>query len=114
MRKLTDAEFIHKRQQLTAWWNWAGGAMLVLLSGAFGWLLLRTPLLVNPFLVEQGLSDRSLHWATVEGLAVASPVIMWLLFAVTATLVLFGFGAVAVERRYLRIIDALRRDPADG
>ena len=104
MPKMSDSEFIRKRLQLAGWWNWAGGAMLALLAGALGWLYLTRPILVNPFLVDRVLNDRSISWGTVEGMAVALPVVMLLLFAVTATLILFGFNVVAVERRYLRII----------
>jgi hypothetical protein len=111
MGKLNDSEFIHTRTRLAAWWNWAGGAMLIFLACAFGWLFFTTRHLVDPFLVDRVLNERSIHYATVEGMAVALPVVMLLLFAVTATLILFGFGAMSVERRYLRIINGLRRDP---
>jgi hypothetical protein len=114
MRKQNDTDFIQNRTRLAAWWNWAGGAMLLFLAGAFAWLFFTTRHLVDPFMVDRVLNDRSIHWATVEGMAVALPVVMLLLFAVTATLILFGFGAMAVERRYLRIIDELRRKPDQG
>jgi len=110
MAKQSDSDFINTRTKLAAWWNWAGGAMLLFLAGSFAWLFVTTRHLVDPFLVDRVLNDRSIHWATVEGMAVALPVVMLLLFGVTGTLVLFGFGAVAVERRYLRIIDDLQQD----
>ena len=100
--------FLAKRARLIGKWRYVGAAMLLLIFGFTVYLLVSTPLLINPFEVISRLEDDSLPQSTIVILAAMLPVMFGALLVVLLAIVLVMYAAIANEKKYAAIIEALR------
>ncbi len=72
------------------------------------WLVIRQPLLVDPFAVIDRVAAGTLEYSTLVLLATLAAALGLLLLILLAALLLVLFDRAAAERRYLEIIDRLQ------
>jgi hypothetical protein len=101
-----DTAFLARRRKLARWWGPVGWFLLAGIAAVLAWMLLRTPLLVDPFEVIARLEQEAIPQSTLMLMATLLPVIWLLSFLLLLSVVLCQFAAVSVEKRLLRIIDA--------
>lgn len=103
-----DRAFIRKREKLARTWPFAGFGLLALLLALTGWLWLRVPNLVNPWLVAEQIRTETLNQAEMMLMAVMLPALMLLVLAFAFAVVLLAFVAFANERRLLQLLKQVR------
>jgi hypothetical protein len=110
--KLDDGErrFLDQRRRLVARWRIVGWVMLAAIGVMVLFMYLRNPMLVNPWLVMDGVEAQSIPPATLGMMAILLPVIFLVCCFLIAVLVIFQFGWVANERRLLEIVDKLEEE----
>ena len=106
----SDMVYIRRRNALVRRWPPVGWAMLAGIAAVLGLLLLRSPLLVNPWEVTSRLEVGTIATPTLTMMAALLPLVFLSCFVLLVALVLFQFAATANERRLLRIIVALEHD----
>jgi hypothetical protein len=110
MLRAQERKFIESRRRLVVpgFYVLLGASLLPI--GAWLLFYLRAPHLADPFSLAEALAQGSLERGTLEVLAMLSPVLLTMLvFCLFAALLLAAF-VLRQERRYLELIDRLRRD----
>lgn len=110
----SDLSFISRRSALVRRWPVAAWAMLAGILAVLGFLLHRSPLLVNPWEVASRIKAGTVAAPTLALMAGLLPVVFLSCFVLLVALVLFQFAAMTNERRLLRIIASLDVDVRDG
>jgi hypothetical protein len=103
----SDLSFIRRRSALVRRWPVAAWAMLAGIVAVLGFLLYRSPLLVNPWEVASRIEAETVAAPTLALMAALLPVVFLSCFVLLVALVLFQFAAMTNERRLLRIIASL-------
>ncbi len=111
---MTDpARFLAKRQALVKAWPWAAGFLFVLLAGFVIYLFVRTPLMVNPFLMAETLAENGLEPATLSLYAALTPVFLDTVLFLLLILILFLIDRMWAEKKFLNIIQDLKGKRTD-
>jgi hypothetical protein len=107
--KLTDkeAEFINKRESLIKVWPAVGALILLGIFVYIGWCWWKTPYLISPVAVMEGIQTGGMEKSTVETSAVMLPIVMIMLWSLLAICVGFSFSIVGTERKHVTIIRRL-------
>jgi hypothetical protein len=107
-----DVAFIEKRRSLVRWWNLVGSITFAGLVAFIAWMFWSHPRLINPLHVVGELKAGRIPQTTLEMTAVLLSVAMLAIFFVLAVMIGFTFAMIGNERRYLKIIDHLKGEPA--
>ena len=102
-----DHRFLDKRRTLIRAWRYAGPALVACLLALLVFLLVRTPLLINPFVVAEQLESGTLDESSLTVMAAILPVLFWAVLFMLAIIVVFLYVVMAREKRYLEMIDVL-------
>lgn len=102
-----DLKFIQIRRRFVKSFYKMGFLLAVFLTGLFLWLLFKVPDMINPFHVQRLISSNALSVSALKIMAVLMPLMVLVAFFLAASIILFGYSAVANERHYLKIIDSL-------
>jgi hypothetical protein len=105
MIRTYDQNFLKKREKLNKLWPIVGTVLLVTLILLYIQLFIRTPKLVNPYLVMELVQTGQLPESSLQLLALICPIAISCLFLTVMVVILFGFGWYRTEKRYLRIIE---------
>jgi len=108
--RLTEAEerFLRKREALTRLWPIAAGFLLASLTFLIGWMLWRSPLLVNPIGALNAIRDGTIKPESLQLMAGMLPFAMITIFVLLVAMILFVYAALSNEKRHLAIIRRLR------
>jgi hypothetical protein len=108
--QLTEAEerFLKKRETLTRLWPICGGFLLASLTFLIGWMLWRSPLLVNPVAALNAIEAETIMPNTLRLMAGMLPIAMIIIFVLITAMVLFVYAALSNEKRHLEIIRRLQ------
>lgn len=103
-------EFLVNRRKLIKVWNYAGVIILVILIGFGVYMFFNTPLLINPFEVLIQLEEQTIEYSTLKLMAIMLPIIFatacFLLFVIVATM----YTVFANEKKYLEIVERLKKN----
>ena len=99
-----DEAFVGRRERLVAAWPIVGGVLVVSVLVLGGWLWFRSPHLINPFLVADGLKDNAIAELTLVMMALILPIMTIGCLVILLVGLVFSFVAFANERRLIRII----------
>ena len=105
MIRTHDKIFLEKRKKLNRLWPIVGTALIVTLVLLYILLFIRTPKLVNPYLVMEKLKTDQMAESSLHLLALICPIAIIFLFLTVGAVILFGFGWYKTEKRYLRILE---------
>jgi len=113
---LTEAQekFMTRRRRFVRTWPFVGLVLLAALAGVFIYVFVRTPLLANPFYVNDALLDRTLADGQARAMAVFVPILFWMVFLLGVMLILLAFASFANERKWAQIVEALLPKPPGG
>lgn len=103
----SDIQYVKKRKRLTRSWPVAGGILLLFLAGLAGWLWLKVPYLINPWIVFDHLESGTLPESTTALMAAMLPILVLTLVVFAVGVVLLMFTAVANERRIIGLLEQL-------
>lgn len=106
-----DLRFLKKRKTFSRTWNFVAIGLLLALGTLFLWLFFKSPNMVNPFHVVSQIKADTLENSTLLLMATLFPITVCFCIFITAICIIFGFAVFANERRYIRIIEKLVRDP---
>jgi len=95
-----DHRFLQRRRPLLRAWKVVGPGcvLLVVLLGAF--LLVRSPILINPAVVSSGIEHGTIADSTLSLMAVMLPFLFLSVLILLGAIVAVMYGALANERRY--------------
>lgn len=105
MVRTRDQNFLERRKKLNRLWPIVGTALAATLVLLYILLFIRTPKLVNPYLVMDLIHTGQLADGSLQLLALICPIAIIFLFLTVGVVILFGFGWYKTEKRYLRIIE---------
>jgi amino acid transporter len=105
MIRTHDQIFLEKRKKLNRLWPIVGTALIVTLVLLYILLFIRTPKLVNPYLVMELIKTDQMAESSLHLLALICPIAIIFLFLTVGAVILFGFGCYKTEKRYLRILE---------
>lgn len=105
-----DAEsktYLTRRRRMQSAWRVVGPSLFLAAAGLAMWLILRHPLLVNPWEVSRGLADGTISEGTILVMAGLLPLAVGACLLLLLTVLALVQSAMSNERRLLRIIDRL-------
>lgn len=105
-----DSLYIMKRERLAKSWPVAGGLLLLLLAALAAWLWIKTPYLINPWLVIESLESGTLPESTTTIMVAMLPILVLTLLVLAAAVVLLAGAALANERRIIRLLRRLEQE----
>jgi hypothetical protein len=100
-----ESDFLAKRAWLVRAWPVVGTLLLFFVLGLGVWLFLSRPLLANPFVVMARLKDDSISSSILSLMAGLLPVVVLMCVVLALAIVLFGFAAFAIEKKYIALIE---------
>jgi hypothetical protein len=109
-----DETFLATRARLLSAWRYVGVGILVGYLAAVTWLVLRSPLLFNPWAVLSRLQAGTYPPSLYKLVAAFLPVMALLCLLLVLCILLFLFSTMQHEKRYQAIITALRTPPVDS
>lgn len=103
---LTEEEkkFVSEREQLNRFWPLIAVLLILMLAGLFGWMLIKTPQLVNPYYLADQLKNNRIAPETVKILSLMCPVFAMFVFFLALVIILYGCSWMSMESRYIKII----------
>ncbi len=113
--KLTkeEEEFVNKRESILKIWPAVGGLILLGIFAYVGWCWWKTPHLISPVAVLEGIHSGDMEKSTIETSAVLLPIVMIMLWSLLAIGVGFSFSIVGTERKHVAIIRRVIDDQDD-
>jgi hypothetical protein len=90
--------------------DWVALLLLIVLAATLLWMHAQSPYPVDPLLVASALREESLDRSLLTMSALLLPIVVLFLFGVVTLFLFFGWVIIAREKRYLDIIDELRRN----
>jgi hypothetical protein len=102
-----DKAYLKKRDMLVRAWPVAGAILLAALLLLLGWILWRSPYLLNPYAMMQRIREGAIDQGMLKLMAGTLPVAFLSILALMGAMVAFAFAAFANEKRHLRIIRGL-------
>ena len=102
-------EEIESRERLIRMWPFAGWVMIVLLLGTGLWLFFFNPLLANPVHVMSSLENGTLQASTLVVMAAILPFTTLTALGICLGLVVFAFVSIRREKKYIELINKLRK-----
>lgn len=103
----TEQKFVQRRRQLQAHWRYVGIGTIAACLGLAAWLLITTPLMINPYYVMQRVEAGSLSESTMIVSAVMLPLVTVALIGLMFVLIAGMYACFANERKYIAMIDNL-------
>ncbi|UCC55387.1 MAG: hypothetical protein JSU75_08405 [Gammaproteobacteria bacterium] len=100
-------KFLERRRVLLKAWRYAGPLLLFLIGGFSAYLLLSTPLLINPFAVASGIESGSVQQSTLQMMALFVPILFIVVCFLLIVLIILMYAALANEKKYLEILDQM-------
>lgn len=100
-----DRNFIDKRKKLHRYWPIMGTTMILMMLGLVIYLFIRTPKLINPFLVIELIKANTLDPRTMILLAAMCPVLTIFLLVTVAVVIIYVWAFMVLEGRYHKILD---------
>ena len=100
-------KFVEKRRVLLKAWRYLGPLLLFGIGGFSAYLLLSTPLLINPSAVASGIESGSVEQSTLHMMAMFVPVLFITACFLLVVLVALMYAAFANEKKYLAILDEI-------
>ncbi len=100
-----DKKYIAKRKLMTGRFRFFGIGMTLLCLGAYLWLLLRTPLLANPFYTFGSLREDTIPYGMLYLSQSILPIVTTLVFLLLLVLILFTYLSIRNESRYIEFIE---------
>lgn len=108
MLTAVEERWLDRRRRLVRLWPWVGSGMVVMIVGFWGYLLLRRPLLANPFHLMHELQHHAVSEATLVVLAAIGSLMVLATGLLLLVIVALAFAAMANERRLIAMVDRLR------
>lgn len=105
--------YLQKRQATLKAWKYAGPLMLIGVIGFVIYLFTAVPLLINPFEILSRLESGTLGISSMEVIAVILPIMSLLVCFLLLVIIALMHSAISNEKRYLDIIEILRRARSD-
>ncbi len=102
-----DQTFIDKRKKLTKYFPICGWGCLAILAGYITWAYLKTPMLLNPFIVQERILNKQIEQSSLVLMSVMLPVAFSTVFFILIVLVVFMFIWNSHEKKYLKIIEQM-------
>ena len=102
---------MERRKRLVRVFPLVFGALLLLLAAGEAWLLLKSPLLANPFHVMERVRADTLDPGTASLMAAMLPIMVQMCMLLALAVVAFSFAAWNNERRLLAMIALLDQAP---
>jgi hypothetical protein len=103
-------DFLEKRRRLLKAWRYVGPMMLFAIFCLVLFLKISTPLLINPYEVISRLESGTIDQSSLEMMAVLLPVIFILVCFILVVLVVMMYMAYSNEKKYLEILEAIKRE----
>jgi hypothetical protein len=107
-----DRQFLARRAWRVRWGRPVMLALVVVWCGLWAALVVRTPLLANPFHVVGRLTDDELAPTTVLLLAGIAPLAISMIGGLVLVVLVFGWEWARLERRYHDLVCRLDNDGA--
>lgn len=101
-------DFIIRRVKMLKTWPIALTAVLLGFIGLCVYLYIRVPQMVDPMHVAEKIENKEFEVETLQTMALMLPVVFLILIAVMFALIIFVHIGMMKERKYLKIIDAMR------
>ena len=105
--------FLKKRRKLIRVWPYLGTLLLLFIAVFIVWLLIRKPLLVNPFYVINGLGAGTIEQSTLLLMAGMLPIMFAACLLLLIAIVIFTFSAFSNEKKHIKVIDHLLEDRSE-
>lgn len=102
-----DQKFIDKRKKLTKYFPICGWGYLAILGGYLSWAFLKTPILLNPYIVQQRILTKQIEESSLVLMASMFPIAFSTVFFILIVLVVFMFVWNSHENKYLKIIEQM-------
>lgn len=102
-----DQMFISKRKKLTKYFPICGWGCLTILAGYLIWAFLKTPILLNPFIVQERILNKQIEQSSLVLMSVMLPIAFSIAFFILIVLVVFMFIWNSHEKKYLKIIEQM-------
>lgn len=102
-----DDKFLKNRKKLHRYWPAIGTLMIVMMLGLVIYLLVKSPNLINPFLVIEQIKTNSIDPRTLALLAAMCPVLTVFLLSTVLVVIIYVWAFIILEARYHKIIDNL-------
>ena len=108
-----DRKFVERREKRVKHWPLYGTFSLTILAVYSGWLWLKRPELINPWVVIERLEAGTLSETTMSIMAVMLPIVVATMLLLVSFVVLLSFVAFRNERRLIRVIRRLETGMSD-
>lgn len=102
-----DQKFIDKRKKLTKYFPICGWGYLAILGGYLSWAFLKTPILLNPYIVQQRILTKQIEESSLVLMPSMFPIAFSTVFFILIVLVVFMFVWNSHENKYLKIIEQM-------
>ncbi len=102
-----DRTFLDKRKKLQRYWPIMGTIMIVMLLGLVIYLYIKSPKLINPFLVVDLIKTNSMSPSTMALMTAMCPVLSIFLLFTVAVVITYVWAFMILEARYHKIIEDL-------
>jgi Tfp pilus assembly protein PilN len=102
-----EVKFITKRKKLTRFFPIAGGLSLILIVGYLISAYLRSPIMFNPYMVQEKILNKQIEQSTLVLMSVMFPLAWSALFILVFALITFMFIWNSLEKKYLKIIERI-------
>ena len=109
-----DRKFVERREKRVKHWPLYGTFSLTILAVYSGWLWLKRPELINPWVVIERLEAGTLSDSTMSIMAVMLPIVIATMLLLVSFVVLLSFVAFRNERRLISLIRRLETGKAGG
>ncbi len=107
-----DRSFVKKRETRVKYWPFYGTFSLAILAAYGGWLWLKKPELINPWIVIERLEAGTLSESMMSIMAVMLPIVTATMLMLLFFVVLLSFVAFRNERRLICLIRRLETGAA--
>lgn len=99
--------FLKGRRKLNRLWPWAGAIMPVMLLLLVVFLLIKSPLLINPYAVADQIKAGVLKASSMKLLALLCPVMTGMTICMVFIIIVYMWGLYFIEKKYHMFIDRL-------
>ena len=107
-----DRNFIDKRKKLHRYWPIMGTTMILMMLGLVIYLFIRTPKLINPFLVVELIKTNAIDPRTMVLMTAMCPVLTIFLLFTVAVVIVYVWAFMVLEGRYHKILDGIGKSDA--
>jgi len=101
--------FLNRRKKMLKWWDYLGPVLFLIVIGYVVFVYFKAPLLINPFEVLSRIQAGTIKGSTLEFMAAILPVVIIAICFVMIALVAIMYAASINEKKYLKIINDLRK-----